>query len=355
MRIGDRGLLAAGTVARRARHRPGACGADGQRAVGHTSDRAAAGADRHHVHHRQRQRPLADVAALRQRDLPAAQQADIGTGAADIDRDDVADTGCRRHIARTHDAGGGARQHGERRCPADRGGTGDAAVRLHEQQGCGDIGVGQTALQPAHIRADRRHHAGIHDRRQAALVLAHHRQHVHRCGHRDLRQRGAQQFGHAALMRGIRERVQQADRNGLHIEPAQRRGNVMHARFVERHQHDAARTDALAHLQDARRRHRTLRLHPGEQIGMARNVLPTDLQHMAKTGGGDQRGARGLAFQDQVGGDRRAVQHAADLLRPCAGVGSAPASRRQGTPPTDRRTCSVSWRATDVRSCCPPA
>ena len=320
MRVGHCRLLAAGAVAGWTRHRSGARRPDRQRAIRQPRDRATAGTDRHHVNHRQRQRPFTDAATLRQRDLPAAQQADIGAGAADIDRDDVANAGRRRDIARADHPRGRAGQHGERRRAADRRGTGDTAIRLHQQQRCSDVGIRQAALQPLHIGGDRRHHTGIHDRRQAALVLAHHRQHIDRRRHRHVRQCGAQHLGDAAFMRGIGERVQQADRDRLHIQPAQLRGGLVHARFVERCQHDTARPDAFTHLEHARRRHRALRLHPGEQVRLARNVLPPDLQHVPKSRGGHQRGARGLALQDQIGGDRRAMQHARDILRASGGL-----------------------------------
>ena len=59
--------------------------------------------------------------------------------------------------------------------------------------------------------------------------------------------------------------------------------------------------------------HGTFRLHPGEQAGAARHVLAADLEDVLEAGRGDQRGWRALALEDQVGGDRRAVQHAADV------------------------------------------
>ena len=48
---------------------------------------------------------------------------------------------------------------------------------------------------------------------------------------------------------------------------------------------------------------------------MARYVLPTDLHDVAEARRGDQRGARGLALEDQVGGNSGTVQHAADIVR----------------------------------------
>ena len=321
MRVGHRRLLASRAVTGRSGHCAGTGGTDGQRTVRQPRNRAATRTDGHHVHHRQRQRPLADPPVLREPDLPAAKQADVRTGAADIDRDDVANAASRGCIARTNDAGGRTGQHRENRCLADRGRSGDAAVRLHQQQRRCDVGIGQAALQTVHIGGDGGHHAGIHDRGQAALVFAHDGQHIHRRGHRHVRQCITQHRRHAPLVRGIRERVQQTDRDSLHIEPAQRGGNFVHAGFVQRNEHDATGTDALGHLQHARRRNGALRLHPRKEVGVARNVLSSDLQHMSEAGRGHQSGARRLFLENQIGGDRRPVQHSADCIRIRASVG----------------------------------
>ena len=49
---------------------------------------------------------VADMAALGERNLAVLYQADVGTGAADIDGDDVLDAARRRDVARADHAGG---------------------------------------------------------------------------------------------------------------------------------------------------------------------------------------------------------------------------------------------------------
>src|SRR5581483_920480 len=83
--------------------------------------------------------------------------------------------------------------------------------------------------------------------------------------------------------------------------------------LVERLELPPVRPDAAADLEDALRRHGTLRLDPGEQAGAARHVLAADLEHVLEAGGGDERGRSTLALQDEVGRDRRAVEDAGDI------------------------------------------
>ena len=110
MGVGDGRALAAAAVGRRAGIGAGALRTDGQRAGLDLGDRAAARADRHHVDHRQRQRPFADMALLGERDAAVLDQADVGAGAADIDGDDILDAARRGDVARADHAGRRARQ-----------------------------------------------------------------------------------------------------------------------------------------------------------------------------------------------------------------------------------------------------
>ena len=324
MRVGDGRL-----ERRRGRSRPDPASAPAlagptvRRAVGHLRDRAAAGPDRHHVDHRQRQRPLADVAAMGQPDAAALDQADVGAGAADVDGDQVLDPACGRDRAGADHAGGRTGQRGQRRGPADRLRAGDAAVRLHQQERRLHLRVAQPLLEPRHVGRDARHHGGVEHGRERALVFADHRQHVDRRRHRHAGQFLAQDLGDAFLMGWIGEGMQQAHRHGLHLQAPALGRRGAHARLVERAQHHPAGADALIDLQHARGRHRAGRLHPGVEIGAARDVLPADGEHMAEARGGDQCGARPLAFQDHVGGDRRAMQHMAEGGRAAPGRSSA--------------------------------
>ena len=75
---------------------------------------------------------------------------------------------------------------------------------------------------------------------ERALIFAHHRQHVARRRHRDARKRLAQELGDAPLMGGVGEGVQEADRDRIDLEAAQRLGGGGDASLVERLEHRAA-------------------------------------------------------------------------------------------------------------------
>ena len=248
MRVGHRGFAAALAVAGGAGHRAGACRTDRQRAVAQPGDRAAAGADRHHVHHRQRQRPVADAALLGQRDPAALQQADVGAGAADIDGDRY--RRCRSRggdVARAHHAGRRPGQRGQRRRAADRRRAGDAAVRLHQQQRRATSASSSRRSQPSDIAPTRRHHA----RRSAPWPALRSYSRTtgstsHRSGDRDAGQRRAQHLRDAPLVRRDRRR----NAAGRSPPPARRAAGTLRPpsrtlAFVERHQHRAAGADAL--------------------------------------------------------------------------------------------------------------
>ena len=125
----------------------------------------------------------------------------------------------------------------------------------------------QPGGQALDVAPDRRHHAGVQHRCQAALVFPHHGQHVHRGGHGHAGQFFPQDRGDTAFVGREGEGVQQADSHRLDIQPPHRLGGISHAGFVERDQDVAGGADALDHLQDAFRRDRAARLHPGKQVG----------------------------------------------------------------------------------------
>ena len=113
-------------------------------------------------------------------------------------------------------------------------------------------------------------------------------------------------------MFGVGETVQQADGDGLDAEAAAGFGGFGDGGFVEFGEHHAAGADALDHFEDARGRDRAPRLDPGVEIGTARDVLAADVEHMAEALGGDEGGAGAFAFEDEIGGDRGAVEDAGD-------------------------------------------
>ena len=117
---------------------------------------------------------------------------------------------------------------------------------------------------------------------------------------------------------------------------ADRARRVAHRRLVERLELGSVRLDAPADLEDVLGRHRPLRLDPGEQARARRGTSWRPISSTySEARGGDERGARALALEDQVGGDRRAVQHARDVgarraRERCSDLGDAVAEAVRG-------------------------
>ena len=111
--IGHRGFAAAAAVARGPGHRAGALRTDMQDAAGiDAADRTAAGAEADDVEAVQREAMAADAAAADQRRLAIDDQADVGAGAAHVERDQVVAAQQLRGVAAAGDAAGRAGQHG---------------------------------------------------------------------------------------------------------------------------------------------------------------------------------------------------------------------------------------------------
>jgi hypothetical protein len=313
MGVGDGGFGAAIAVAGRAGAGAGAFGADGEGAVLDAGQRSAPGTDGDHVDHRQRQRPIADGAVLGQADLATLDEADIGGGAADVIGDDVLDAAGRSRRAGADHAGRGAGERRERRGDADLGSPGHAAIGLHQHQRRSGALVVETLFEVLHIGGDPGHHGCVEHGGQAALVFAHHGQHIARHRDGETGQFIAQDLGDPPLMGRIGIGVDQADGDGLHIHAADFFGRGADRRVIEGFEHCAAGGNALIHLDDPARGNRGYRLDPGIKVCLARNVLAADGQHVAEAARGDERRAGALALEDHVGGNGRPVQHLIEI------------------------------------------
>src|SRR6185503_20842627 len=97
-------------------------------------DRAAAGTDRVDVDHRHVQRPAADATLDGYLGLATADEADVGAGATDVDRDEVGEPGRLADAPRADHTRRRARQRGVDGLRLHDVGTDDATVRLHDRQ-----------------------------------------------------------------------------------------------------------------------------------------------------------------------------------------------------------------------------
>ena len=113
-------------------------------------------------------------------------------------------------------------------------------------------------------------------------------------------------------MRWIGEGVDEADGDGVHAlgqQPVHRSASIL---GIQRLLHVARRIDPLVHhgaqvALDERRR-----LLPREVVEPGHPQV-ADLQHVAEAARADQPGARALALQQRVAGDRGPVHHLGDI------------------------------------------
>jgi hypothetical protein len=108
-------------------------------------------------------------------------------------------------------------------------------------------------------------------------------------------------------VRGVDERVDERDRDGLELLLADLGGDAAHAVLVERPDDVAYVVDALVHLEPARPRHEAgLRLPP--QVELVGAVTAAQDEHVTKALRGDEPSPRAGAGDDRVRADRRAVR-----------------------------------------------
>ena len=319
--VGDGRLAAAVRIAHRSGLGAGAARPDLEVAfAADPGDRAAAGADGLDVDHRDAHRERADRAAIGDVRPAAFDQAEVGRGAAGVERHHVGEAGDLGHHGAAERAGRRARQRGGDRLPHDLLGAGDAAARLHHQERlvleAGAELVVHAAQIAFHVRLDE----GVDQSGDRALVFAIFGQ--HRAGER---QRAVgivlrENLRDAPLVRGIGIGVDQADADRAHALP---RKNCAAARTLASssgRSSCAAEIEPAAHLAHEMQRHDALRLHPEIGIAVAlRHRLAGDLQDMPEACGDDQPEPADLALQQRVGGDRGAVGEAGDVVGRAAG------------------------------------
>ena len=128
----------------------------------------------------------------------------------------------------------------------------------------------------------------------------------------DVAERLAHRLADALLVLGVQEREQQADGDGVDLGLAQRLDRRLEALLVERLEL-AVRPHPLADGEAAVARHERLGAALGEVVERGQ-VLARELDQVAETLGGDERGARAAALEQRVGGDRHAVREGGHLI-----------------------------------------
>ena len=135
--------------------------------------------------------------------------------------------------------------------------------------------------------------------------------------------RCAQRLPDRPLVRRVQEPEQQAHRDRVDL----RRGDRVDGRRQTlgiQGSDDPARAHPFPDHESQVARHQRRRPVPGEVVERGA-VLPADLDEVAETFGGDQRGAAAPSFQQRVRGHRRTVR---EHLNPLGRLGQCHATRR---------------------------
>ncbi len=184
-----------------------------------------------------------------------------------------------------------------------------AAVAAHHVERRVDAVLAQLAHEPLEVRLDDRRERGVDDGGRKALVLAILRIDLGRTRDSRLGQRGGDCVRHAALVRVVRIRVQQTDRDRCDASAAQLVAGCGDGRLVERFDDVPEMIHSFADGQPVVARNQRMRTLDEQIVNLAA-VLTADLDDVAEAVRRDERGTRQLETElaeQRVGRDRRRV------------------------------------------------
>ncbi|CAB3912355.1 hypothetical protein LMG3412_04810 [Achromobacter deleyi] len=328
VRIGHRRQFAAIAVGGRAGRRAGAVGADLHHAqVVDARDRAAARAYLDHLDDRDADGQAGALqVAVHAAELEAAAHlrfkvvdvADLGGGAAHVERQRAGRAGLLGNVLRQDRAARGAGFDQAHRFvdPGLQGG--DRAAGRHQERLAAQAALACGLVQAAQVARHLRLHIGIGADGGQARIFADFGAHVGRQRHPQLRRVFAQQLADTAFVVGVGVAVQQADGHAFDAGTGQLAGQLDHLGLVQRRQHLALGVDAFGDAVAPGARHQRFGLVQ-EDVVLREAIFQADLDQVAKAGRRQQRGARALAFDQRIGGQRGAQDQQADLRpgQPC--------------------------------------
>ena len=313
VRVGDGRARAAAAVADRPGIGAGALRSDLQHpGLVDGDDRAAAGPDGAHVDHRHMHRqPVGEGELGGHLGDAAADERDVGRGAAHVVGDRVLDLCLRQRRRGRHDAGGGAGHHGLGGFARHHRRRHRAAVAVHDEEIAFKAARRELAPETADVAVEDRLHGGVHRGGCAALVFAELRK--QRVPERDVgvRPGALRDLGGAALVRRVGIGMQKMDDERLAPGGKKRFDALLDLGLVERRQDLAAGAHALADFEAQLARDQRL-----EGAGEAVRLRPgaaAELEGIAEAPGGDEPDAGGLAFEHRVRRRRRAVDDEVDV------------------------------------------
>ena len=316
--VGRRRLGAAAAVADGSRVGARALRPDPQQPAGvDAGERAAAGADRVEVDHRDHHLVAAEVRVvqvLHPHD-GVRRDADVRRRPAHVERDDAAVAGGPRGGDAADDPRDRAGHQQLRRARHRAVDRQRAAVGCHEVEVRVRRDVAQRRVHVAQVAAGLRADVRVERRGREPLVLAVLRDDLVADRQVDPGELLLEDLLDAPLVLGVEEREQEADGDRLDLRLAQRRGGVAHLPLVEGHLDVARRDDALGDdVAVAARDQR--RLAPREVLVDRERLRPPvapDVDDVPEPAGRDHPGRRAVALEDDVRRDGRPVQQLPDV------------------------------------------
>ena len=256
----------------------------------------------------------ADLVLLGDPGLAVHDEADLGRGAAHVERDRVRVAQLARDVVGDDHPGGRARLHHVGRLLGAGLEGQHPAARLHDEQLRGHAAAAEPAFDILQVAGQDRTDARIDDGGAGAEVLPELRAYLGRERDDEILAVGAQQLADTLLVDRVQIAVEQADRDRDDIVLGQRPCDLVDPGLVKGLQHPAPRIQPLLDLEAEIARHQRGRLFEVDVVER-RPDLSADLQHVAEALGRDERGARGLAFDQRVGGDGGAVHQVGNGVR----------------------------------------
>ena len=316
IRVRHRGHVAAPAVADRAGLGPGALRADpeGARHLVDPDHAPAPAPDRLDVHLRQVVLVLVHLAPERVGGLAAVDDPDVERGAAHVGGDDVLVAHRPGRVPRAHHPRDRPRVEGEERRAA-RDLDGDGAAR-----GLGDLERGAVSrpreppLDVREVARGDRPHVGVEARGGGSLVLAPLGHELVGAGDEEARGEVPDDVPHPALVRGLEERPQEADRDRLHVLGEQLANGRLGLRLVEGHDDLPEAVHALGDAANEALRHDRARLlafrdvhHLAHFAAVEPARAPHDVDDVVVPAGGDEADPGAPLLDDRVRADGGAV------------------------------------------------
>ena len=327
VRVRHRRGFAAPSVGRGPGIRAGALRADRERAEPvDPGDAAAAGADREDVALREVHGVSGRVATKPHLRVAVDDEAHIGGRAAHVEAEDAFASGGGADLGRANDPGRGPRGDERDRKSLRLYRPGDAPVRLYEVERRLEARLGELSLERLDVPSHERKEAAVHDRRTRAQVLPELGRDAGGDCHGNGRQLLAEEPRRLLLVRRVREREEEADRDGLDPERAEGLGRRLDVRRLERSDHLALGADSLAHFEPKLAGHEGRGLRRVEVVEAAA-LLGSDLEDISEARRRQQADPGRLSLDDRVRRHSRAVDEVGDPVRRRA---RAPRELRQG-------------------------